>query len=148
VELLNDKRRMETLLEQRKLDSPEMETIDGWYAELQDNKMALEEAAFNPPPGIERLPREWYRELRTQIELEQERLQRMRVVNREAESLKAALKQTWTMGGWRAKPLEYRRAMLKLVTERIEVHKPTVRGHRGILGSQFDTERVKIKFAA
>jgi hypothetical protein len=148
VEFLNNRRRVEALLEQHRLDGPEMGAIDARYAELEDNKMALEEAAFNPPAGVKRLPRERYWKLRTQIEQEQERLQRRRAVNREAEPLKAALKQTWTEDGWQATPLEYRRAVIGLVTERIEIHKPAVLQRRGRLGAQFDPGRVKIKFAA
>lgn len=105
VDLLNDRRRVEALLEQHKTDGPQMAAIDARYAELEDNKMALEEAAFNPPTGVKRLPRERYRELRTQIEQEQEQLQRWRVVNREAEPLRAALKQTWTLESWQTNRL-------------------------------------------
>jgi len=149
VAFLNDTRRVEALLQQHRLDGREMDTIDARFAGLQDNKLALEEAAFNPPAGVKRLPRERYWVLRTQIEQEQERLQRRRVVNREAEPLKAATKQTWTVEVWRQKPLEYRRAIIKLVTERIEVARPARRGGRkGQLGERFDPERVKIKFAA
>ena len=150
VEFLNDKRRAEALLQQHRLNGSEMDAIDARYAELQDNKMTLEEAAFNPPAGVKRLPRERYWELRTQIEREQERLQRRRVVNREAEPLRAALKQPWTDEGWRAKPVEYRRAILKLVTERIEIARDVRHGggRKGHLGGQFDPDRIKIKFAA
>jgi DNA invertase Pin-like site-specific DNA recombinase len=149
VEFLNDKRRVETLLQRHRLDGPEMDAIDARFAELQDNKLALEEAAFNPPAGMKRLPRERYWELRTQIEQEQERLQRRRVVNREAEPLKAALKQAWTVETWRARPLEHRRVIIRLVTERIEVMRVLSHGaKKGQLGEQFDPERVRIKFAA
>jgi DNA invertase Pin-like site-specific DNA recombinase len=148
VAFLNNRQRMEALLEQHRLDGPEMDAIDARYAELEDNKMALEEAAFNPPAGLKRLRRERYWELRTQFEQEQERLQRRRMVNRDAEPLRAALKQTWTEESWLAKPLEYRRAVIGLVTERIEVHKPASLDHRGRLGAQFDHDRAKIKFAA
>ena len=103
------------------MDAPEMAAIDARFAELEDNKLALEEAAFNPPAGGKRLPRERYWELRTQIEQEQEQLQRRCVVNREVEPLKAALKQTWTIESWCERPLEYRRAIIKLVIERLEV---------------------------
>jgi site-specific DNA recombinase len=148
VDFLNDKKRVEALLQQHRLNGPEMDAIDARYAELEDNKIALEEAAFNPPEGVKRLPRERYWELRTQIEQEQEQLQRRRVVNREAEPLKVALRQAWTLESWHEKPLEWRRAIIRLVTERIEVHRPAMLEHRGRLGAQFDPDRVKIKFAA
>jgi DNA invertase Pin-like site-specific DNA recombinase len=148
VEFLNDKKRVEALLQQHGLSGVEMDAIDARYAELEDNKMALEEAAFNPPAGIKRLPRDRYWELRTQIEQEQERLQRRRAVNSEAEPLKVGLKETWTVECWQARPLAYRRAIVKLVTECVEVHKPAVLEHRGYLGARFDPDRVKVKFAA
>jgi site-specific DNA recombinase len=148
IGFLNDKRRVEALLQQHRLNGPEIDAIDARYAELEDNKMALEEAAFDPPVDIRRLPRESYWELRTQIEQEQEQLQRRRVIDREAEPLKVAVKQTWTEESWQKKPLEWHRAIIKLVTERIEVHRPTVVARSGRVGGQFDPERVKIKFAA
>lgn len=150
VEFLNDKRRVEALLQQHRLNGPEMDAIDARYAELENNKMVLEEAAFNPPAGIKRLPRERYWELRTQIEQEQEQLQRRRVINREAEPLKVAFKQTWTEENWKEKPLEWRRAIIKLVTERIEIVRDPMHGgaRKGKRGGTFDPERVKIKFAA
>jgi recombinase-like zinc beta ribbon protein len=147
VEFLNDKSRVEALLEHR-LNGPEIDAIDARYAELEDNKMALEEAAFNPPAGIKRLPRERYWELRMQIEQEQEQLQHGRAVNREIEPLKMALKETWTDESWQEKPPGWRRAIILLVTERIEVHKPAALEHCGRLGARFDPDRVKIKFAA
>jgi site-specific DNA recombinase len=149
VDFLNEKRRMEVLLGQHKKSGSELAAIDARYDELEDNKLALEEAAFNPPAGINRLPRERYWELRTTIDQEQEQLQRRRVVNREAEPLRAATKQTWTVVSWREKPLEYRRAILALVIERIEVARVAHgTAKRGMLGGQHDPERVKIKFAA
>lgn len=149
VTFLTNRRRVEALLQQYRLDGPEMAAIDARYADLQENKMALEEAAFNPPPGMKRLPRERYWELRNGIEQEQELLQRRRLVNREAEPLRAALKVTWTVETWQAKPLEYRRAIIKLVTERIEIARDPMHGgaRKGQLGGRFNPERVKIKMA-
>jgi len=46
IGFLNDKRRVEALFQRHSLDGPEMRVIDARYAELEDNKMALEEAAF------------------------------------------------------------------------------------------------------
>jgi hypothetical protein len=147
IGFLNDKRRLEALLQQHSLSVPEMRVIDARYAELEDHKMALEQAAFNPPAGIRRLPRERYCELRMQIEQEQEQLRRRRIINHEAEPLKVALKQMWTEMSWQEQPLEWRRTVIELVTERVEVHRPTMVARRGRIGSQFDPERVKIKFA-
>jgi hypothetical protein len=121
VAFLNDKQRAQALLDQHKLDTPAMAAIDARYAELEDNKLALERAAFNPPQGVKRLPTERYWELRTEIEREQETLQRRRNVNRDAQPLREALRHGWTVEEWRSRPLEWRRAVLRLVVERIEV---------------------------
>ena len=57
VSFLKDRRRVEGLLQQQGLTGPELDAIDARYAELEDNKIALEEAALYPPAGIKRLPR-------------------------------------------------------------------------------------------
>ena len=90
MSFLKDRRRVEGLLQQRGLTGPELDAIDARYTELEDNKIALEEAAFNPPAGIKRLPRERYWKLRTAIEHEQDELRRRRVVYRELDPLKVA----------------------------------------------------------
>lgn len=148
VTFLNDEQRVAALLRQHEVDATEIAAIDTRYAELQNRKMALEEAAFSPPAGFERLPRQRYWKLRAQIEQEQEQLQRGRPVHRELEPLKWATKRSWTMQRWQATPLDDRRAIVKLVTERIEVVAPVRRGARkGQVGEQFDPERVKVKLA-
>jgi len=148
VAFLNDEQRVMTLLRQHTADAAQMAAIDARYAELQDRKMALEEAAFCPPAGFERLPQQRYWELRAQIEQEQEQLQRGRVMNRELDPLKQAANQAWTVQRWHATPLNDRRAIIKLVTERIEIAAPARRGARkGEVGERFDPERVKVKLA-
>lgn len=148
VEFLSDPRRVAALLERYRVDTPETAALDARFAELQESKVALEEAAFNPPAGMRRLPRERYWELREQIEREQEQLQRKRIVNREAEPLKAAAKRKWTLESWRSAPMEWRRTILALVTERIEIHPAPSIHRQGLYGTEFDPDRVKIKFAA
>jgi site-specific DNA recombinase len=148
VAFLNDEQRVAPLLRQHTADAAEMAAIDQRYAELQDCKLALEEAAFSPPAGFERLSRKRYEEQRAQIEQEQEELQRARPTNRELEPLKRATKQAWTLRRWRAMPLDDRRVIIGLVTERIEVSAPVRRGARkGQVGERFDPERVKVKLA-
>ena len=148
VAFLNDKDRAEALLNQHRLDTAEMAAIDARYAELEDNKLALERAAFNPPQGVKKLPTERYWELRTEIEREQEQLQRRRVVNRDAQPLREALRQEWTVEEWESKTLEWRRAVIKLVVERIEVHRVSQRGAaKGHLGAVHNPDRVKVKMA-
>jgi hypothetical protein len=148
VAFLNDEQRVAMLLRQHTADVAEMAAIDARYAELQDGKMALEDAAFNPSAGLKRLPRQRYWELRAQIEREQEQLQRARPMNRELEPLKWATQQVRTVQRWQATPLDDRRAIIRLVTERIEVAAPVRRGARkGQVGERFDPERVKVKLA-
>jgi hypothetical protein len=149
VAFLNDKKRVQALLDAHKMTGPEMDAIDARFAELEDNKLALERAAFNPPQGVKRLPTEHYWKLRTEIEAEQEQLQRRRVVSRAAQPLKVALKQDWTIEAWLAKPVEYRRTIIKLVCKRIEVAKAPMKGGgmKGAQGPYFDPERIRITFA-
>src|SRR4029453_14281033 len=136
VAFLNDQRRAQALLDTHKLDTPEMAAIDARYAQLEDDKRALERAAFRPPQGVPRLPTERYWELRTEIEREQGILQRRRIVNRNAQPLREALRQEWTIEKWEARPLEWRRALVRLVVERIEVSPVTQRGAaKGHLGA-------------
>jgi DNA invertase Pin-like site-specific DNA recombinase len=148
VTFLNDRPRAQALLDRHRLETPEIAAIDARYAELEDNKLALERAAFNPPQGVRRLPTERYWELRTEIEREQEQLQRRRIVNRDAQPLREALGQQWTVQEWRSKPLQWRRAVLRLVVERIEVtpvaHRGAAKGH---IGAVHNPDRIKVKLA-
>jgi hypothetical protein len=148
VAFLNDKVRAKALLDQQRLDTPEMAAIDTRYAELEDNKLALERAAFNPPQGVRRLPIEHYWQLRTEIEEEQAQLQRRRVVNRDAQPLREALGREWTIEDWEAEGMEFRRAIVRLVVERIEVSPVARRGaEKGHLGAVHDPDRIKVKLA-
>jgi hypothetical protein len=148
VAFLNDQRRAQALLDTHKLDTPEMAAIDARYAQLEDDKLALERAAFRPPQGVPRLPTERYWELRTEIEREQGILQRRRIVNRNAQPLREALRQEWTIEKWEAWPLEWRRALVRLVVERIEVSPVTQRGAaKGHLGAVHNPDRIKVKLA-
>ena len=97
---------------------------------------------------MKRLPTERYWTLRTEIERKQEQLQRRRIVNRDAQPLREALHQEWTPEEWGSKPLEWRRAVIRLVVERIEVMPTTQRGAaKGHLGAVHNPDRVKVKLA-
>jgi hypothetical protein len=125
-----------------------MAAIEARYAELEDNKLAIERAAFNPPQGVKRLPMERYWELRAEIEREQEQLQRRRIVNRDAQPLREALRHDWTVKEWRSRPLEWRRAIIRLMVERIEVMRTPQRGAtKGHLGAVHNPDRIKVKLA-
>lgn len=149
IAFLNDAARAEALLSRHRLNGPEQAAIDARFAELQAAKTDLEDDYYRPPPGRKRLESDRYWSLREQIEAEQEQLQRRRVVDREAEPLRAALRETWTEEVWQAKPIEYRRAILHIVCERIEVqpkigHGGAEKGHRG---ATHNPERIKVKLA-
>jgi site-specific DNA recombinase len=151
VTFLNDRPRVEALLERYRLDDPATAAIDARFAELEDAKRALEEDRYHPPPGAKPLPSDRYWERRTEIEEEQEQLQRRRVVSREGEPLRAALKQqTWTEEDWRTRPLEYRRAVLRIACERIEVMPVPKReqgAEKGHFGAVHNPDRIKVKLA-
>jgi DNA invertase Pin-like site-specific DNA recombinase len=149
VAFLNDKQRAQALLDQHGLETPEIAAVDARYAELEDNKLALERAAFNPPQGVRRLPTERYWELRTEIEREQETLQRKRIVNRDTQPLREALREEWTVQEWGSRPLEWRRAIIRLVVERIEVMRKMGHGgaEKGHLGAVHNPDRVKVKLS-
>jgi site-specific DNA recombinase len=146
VALLNDKQRARALLDRYRLETPEIATIDARYAELEGNKLALERTAFNPLRRAKRLPIERYWALRAEIEEEQEQLQRRRIVNRDAQPLREALHHEWTVEEWGSRPLEWRRAVIRLVVERIEVTPTPQRGAaKGHLGAVHNPDRVKVK---
>jgi site-specific DNA recombinase len=148
VAFLNNKQRAQALLERHRLATPEIAAIDTRYAELEDGKLALEQAAFNPPQGVKKLPTERHWELLTEIERKQEILQRRRVVNRDALPLREALHQEWTVEEWGSRPLEWRRAIIRLVVERIEVAPTPQRGAtKGHLGSVHNPDRIRVKLA-
>jgi DNA invertase Pin-like site-specific DNA recombinase len=150
VAFLNDKPRVKALLDKHRLDTPEAAAIDARFAELQEAKSALEDDRYHPPAGMKPLPADRYWTRRAEIEAEQEALQRRRVVSREAEPLRAALKVEWTEQEWKARPLVYRRAILRIACERIEVApvpKSEQGAAKGHLGAVHNPDRVKVKLA-
>jgi hypothetical protein len=86
---------------------------------------------------------------RTEIEREQEQLQRRRYVNRDAHPLREALGQEWTIEEWESRPLEWRRTVIQLVVERIEVTRKIGHGgaEKGHLGAVHNPDRIRVKLA-
>jgi hypothetical protein len=69
-------------------------------------------------------------------------------VNRDAHPLREALGQEWTVEEWGSRPLEWRRAVIRLVVERIEVSPVARRGaEKGHLGAVHNPDRIKVKMA-
>jgi hypothetical protein len=95
------------------------------------------------------MPIDRYYAVVTEIEAERREIHRRMAVSREA----SLLVETLDFGGqcaelWQDRPITWKRAILRLVTERIEIHRATQHGRPGLHGTEFDPERVKIKFAA
>lgn len=143
---LNDRPRVLTLLRQH-ASGAELEALHARQEELNENLVALD-SALNPPPGRPRMPLDRYWTQVEAIEAERAQLQRKLTVTREAALLTETLSIDWTPELWAEQALEWRRSVLKLVTERIELHRPTKGARPGLYGTEFDPERVKIKFAA
>jgi site-specific DNA recombinase len=149
VAFLADKERVTKLL--RRAAGPELDAIHDRIAELSDSLHALAEA-LNPPPGVPRMPLQTYYEQAAIIEAERQELHRRMAVTRETALLAEVLSVEWTLEEWEARPLHWRRTLLKLVTESIEIEP------RGKLLAKddpnyqpgfnaFDPERVRITFA-
>ena len=148
IAFLNDKQRANALFDTHRLQTPEMAALDARSAQLAENKAALEGARFNPPQGVERLDEDRYYELLAEIKRELEQIQRRRAVNREALPLKEALRHNWTIEQWRSRALEWRRDVIRLVVERIEVSPTPRRGaEKGHLGGVHNPDRIKVKLA-
>jgi DNA invertase Pin-like site-specific DNA recombinase len=150
VAFINDRERVQAALDCYRLPTPDMEAIEERFAQLEADKIRLQKAYFRPPKGQPRLSEEFYYEQLREIAAEQEELSHRRLINREAEPLRALLRRDrpWTIEEWRNEPLDWRRGIIKLVTERIEVTRSSTRGGslKGMKGGYFDRDRVRIKF--
>jgi len=149
VAFLNDRPRAQALLDKSRPQTEEMAMLDRQHAELSERKTDLDRARFNPPSGHTRLDDETYWMLKGEIEAEQAQISRRRFVNREAQPLKEALAHgLWTIEEWEAQTMEWRRAVLSIIVERIEVRPVTRRGAtKGHLGAVHNPDRIKVKMA-
>jgi site-specific DNA recombinase len=152
VEFLQDRTRVMALLKQH-AHGPEMEALHQREAELSDSLLALDQA-LKPPPGKPRMPIDRYWALVEEVEEERRQIHRRLAVTREA----TLLAETLEFGGdaatvWAERDVHWRRSILRLVTERIEIgpggQERSLRGKSGFFaGKTFDPERVRIKFTA
>jgi len=127
---------------------PEMEVLHQREQELSERLLALDRA-LKPPPGVPRMPINRYYAAVRDVEEERREVHRRLAVSRQA----SLLAETLDFGEeaakeWAARPTPWKRAILKLVTERIEIHRGMQIHRQGLYGTEFDPERVKIKFAA
>lgn len=145
-EFLNDRPCVLKLLRQH-AKGAELEALHARQEELNESLVVLD-SALNPSPGKSRMPLDRYWAQVEDIEDERALIQRKLAVTREAALLTETLNVEWTPELWAEQTLEWRRSILRLVTERIELHRPTKAARPGLYGTEFDPERVKIKFAA
>jgi site-specific DNA recombinase len=150
VEFLADKERVGALL-RKHATGPELDAIQARIAELGDSLHALAQA-LNPPPGVPRMPLQTYYDQAAIIEAERQELHRRMAVTREAALLAEVLDFADAEKEWETRPLNWRRAMLKLITKSIVIQprgkllpKDDPRFRPGFNG--FDPERVKLTFA-
>lgn len=142
---LNNRTRVMALRRQH-TQGANLDALHDRQEELNESLVQLD-SALNPPPGKPRMTLERYWAQVVVIEQERAQNDRKIAINREASLLTEALSVGWTPEEWQARPLEWRRKVLKLVTERIELHKATKRGTRsGLYGSEFDPARVVVTF--
>jgi len=144
---LSDRRNVTSLMRQH-AKGAELEALHARQQELNESLLVLAQA-LNPPAGKPRMHIDVYWAEVDRIEAEREQLSRRLAVTREAALLAETLSEEWAPETWASKPVEWKRAIISLVTERIEVS-PELRGPvgSGVFGNRFDPERVKIKFAA
>jgi site-specific DNA recombinase len=145
VSFLMDRDRVRALLRQH-ASGPEMDAIHARVNELSESLLALGKA-LNPPPGVPRLPQSIYFEQVTAIEEERKALHRRMAVTREAALLAETLSVDWTPEEWNARPLDWQRAILKLVTASIVVA-PVGKASATPGRNEFKAERVRVTFAA
>jgi site-specific DNA recombinase len=149
VDFLADKERVGVLL--RMHAGGKLDAIQERIAELGDSRHALAQA-LNPPPGKPRMKLETYYEQVAIIEAELQELHRRMAVTREAALLAEVLDFADAEKEWETRPLNWRRAILKLVTKSIVIQprgkllpKDDPRFRPGFNG--FDPKRVSITFA-
>lgn len=121
--------------------------IQAREAELTESKAALARALV-PPPGVPRMDDATYYRLVAEIEEERTRLHRQLAVTREAGMLQELLEIEDLEAEWQARSVQWRRAILKLVTLSIVIE-PRGKGPKGQRAHlrTFDPNRVRIQFA-
>jgi site-specific DNA recombinase len=130
-------------------DKANLAAIQARVAELTEGRQVLWDARFTPPPGMPKLPESVYYEKLKAIEDERDMLMRRSVVTREAGMLSELLEIEDVAAEWQARPVSWRRAIIKLVTKQIVIEprgsgcEPGTRPHE----RKFDPSRVRVEFA-
>jgi chorismate mutase len=145
-DFLSDRDKVSALLRQH-AKGAELEALHQRVQELSESLLVLDQA-LRPPPGKPRMPIDRYWAAVEAVEEERDTLMRRMATSREASLLAEALSLGREVSeAWQTRPLEWQRAIIKLVTERIEVG-PGAVAPKGQNGNRFDPERVRIKFSA
>jgi site-specific DNA recombinase len=139
VEWLSDKRNITNLL--AKCSLPEAEALTLQVADLNDALVDLSRALKE-----RKIRYGDYAARYDEIVAEREELQRKLAVTRETSLLVETLSVEWTPEEWDSRPTEWKRAVLRLCTKRIEVKpvgKTTGATRNGFV---FDKSRVRVEF--
>jgi site-specific DNA recombinase len=142
IEWLSERGHVEGLLA-RYADGPEAEAKTLRIAELNDGIVDLGRALKE-----RKIKYAVYSELYDEAVRERQLLQRQIAVRREASALEEALAFENVAEEWNARPLEWRRAIIKLCTSRIVVEPvgKTAGAQKGRSGFALDPDRVQIGF--
>jgi site-specific DNA recombinase len=129
-------------------DKENLDAIQSRVAELTESRAALFDARFTPPPGVPRLPDNVYYEKLKAIEDERNALMRRTVVTREAGMLSELLEMNDVAAEWHARPVTWRRAIIKLVvaTLVIEPRGSGVEPGTRPQDRRFDPTRIRMEF--
>jgi hypothetical protein len=116
--------------------------------ELTENKFALDKAKYNPRPGVPKLDDETFYKLKAEIDEERNALMRRMAVTRESGRIQQLLEIDDLEAEWHARPVQWRREILKLVALSIVIE-PRGKGPKGQRAHlrTFDGSRIRIQFA-
>jgi site-specific DNA recombinase len=128
-------------------DRSNLGEIQARVNELTESLNALSKA-LTPPPGVPRMPLETYYARAAEIEEERRSLGRRLAVTREAGMLSELLEMDDVEAEWNARPVAWRRAILKLVTLSVVIE-PRGKGPSGQRAHlrTFDPSRIEVQFA-
>jgi len=146
VAWLSRRQNVRNLLE-RYADRDRLAEVQARTNELTESLANLSKA-LSPPLGVPRMPLETYYARAAEIEEERRQLQRQLAVTREAGMLAELLEVEDIEAEWETRLLQWRRAILKLVTLTIVIE-PRGKGADGGRPHErrFDPTRIKIQFA-
>jgi hypothetical protein len=126
----------------------EIQAMADRLTELHSNERLLQRDRYNPPKGERRLDHEIFDMLMSEIERERREIEHRMQASRE----NAMLAETLRFGGgmaeeWGERSDDWRRAIIRMVTVRIEVMPRGRGGEPGQPYRLFDASRIHIAFA-